>query len=298
MWNLRRVFPKLGNSFRRERAESELTREVESHLALMEEEFRRRGMGPHEARLAAKREFGGMERTKELQREERVFIWFDDALRDLGHAFRMYRRNPLLTATAIVCLALGIGGTTAVFSVIDGVLLRPLPYPEPDRLVVLRTTDFQNSAGQGRVSEAELGDWQAAATSFDSIAGYRWATIDLVESEHSERLQGLFATPEFFRVFGVQPVVGHSFQANGPPGFILGAKLWERRFASDPSVVGRTISVGICCPQQPQTLKMPVSGAVDRDIPFPPTIPGIRDRGHGVNDLIDYWFPVYVKGAK
>jgi hypothetical protein len=104
-----------------------------------------------------------------------------------------------------------------VFSVVNGVLLRTLPYPDADRLVVLRTIDLDNQGDRGRVSEAELHDWQTAAKSFEGIAGYRWMTIDLVDDERSERLQGLWVTPEFFSVFKVQPAVGRDFNTPALP---------------------------------------------------------------------------------
>jgi putative ABC transport system permease protein len=217
---------------------------------------------------------------------------------DLFFALRTFRNSPILTATIIICLALGIGGTTAVFSVINGVLLQKLPYPDADRLVLLRTVNAENTFEAGRLSLAELRDWQAAAHSFQAIAGYRWMTVDLVDSERSERLQGLWVTPEFFRMFGLQPSVGHAFQAGDPRGIVLGRGVWQRRFGSDPAIAGRTIPIGICCPQQPETARMPIAGAIGRDVAFPPTLRGLRDRGHGLNDTIDYWAPLDVQNAK
>src|SRR5689334_19944080 len=98
-------------------------------------------------------------------------------IQDCLFALRTFRRNPLLAVTAIICLTLGIGGTTAVFNVINGVLLEPLPYPNAERLVMLRTASADGSADEGRLSEAELRDWQRLAQSFEAIAGYRWMTI-------------------------------------------------------------------------------------------------------------------------
>jgi putative ABC transport system permease protein len=219
-------------------------------------------------------------------------------IQDCLFALRTFRRNPLLAATAIICLTLGIGGTTAVFSVINGVLLEPLPYPNAERLVMLRTTQAEGGADEGRLSAAELRDWQRLAQSFEAIAGYRWMTIDLVDSDHSDRLQGLWVTPEFFSIFGIQASAGHVLRPDDPPGIVLGHSVWQRRFASNPSIVGQSISVGICCPQQPQTNRIPVAGAVDHDVKYPPTLPGIRDRGHGLNESIDYWFPLDVRRAK
>src|SRR5205823_2376913 len=143
-----------------------------------------------------------------------------------------------------------------------------------ERLVALRPMDREDSAGQGRVSEAELRDWQETAMSFDSIAGYRWMTVDLIDGSSSERLQGLWVTSQFFSVFGIQPK-GRSLPSGELAGLVLGHRLWAHRFAADETIIGKPVSLGICCPQQPRTTKLPIAGVVPYDVPFPPTLPGI-----------------------
>ena len=132
---LRRFLLRLHNFLRPGRTEPDLAREVASHLALLEDEFIRRGMTPEEARLAARRAFGGVEQTKELHRDARSFGWLDDARRDLRLAVRTLRRAPGFTAAIVLTLALGVGANTAMFSVISGVVLKPLGYPDADRIV-------------------------------------------------------------------------------------------------------------------------------------------------------------------
>ena len=127
MAQLRRFLLRLSNVFRPDRAESELARELASHLMLLEEDFQRRGMTPDEARVAARRAFAGVEQTKDLQRDARSFLWLDDARRDLRHALRLLRRDPLFTLTAALSLAIGIGANTTVFTVANALLLRPPP---------------------------------------------------------------------------------------------------------------------------------------------------------------------------
>ena len=143
-------------------------------------------------------------------RKQAGFPWLETTAQDIGGAFRYFRRNRKFFAVAVVILALGIGATTAVFSVAETLLLRPLPYPESDRLVTLRSVDTMSDYPSTRVAPGLLADWQIKATSFETIAGYRWATVDLIDGAQSDRLSGLLATPEFFDVFGV-PLLGRSF---------------------------------------------------------------------------------------
>src|SRR5882762_9537644 len=123
------------------RADDRLAREVASHLMLLEDDFQRRGLTPEEARLAARRAFGGVEHTKDLHRDARSFVWLDDARRDLRHAGRLLRRNPIFTMTAALSLAIGIGADTTMFTVANALLLQSPPgVVEPDRVVDIGTS--------------------------------------------------------------------------------------------------------------------------------------------------------------
>lgn len=219
-------------------------------------------------------------------------------IQDCLWALRSLRRNVLLSMTVIICLAIGIGMATAVFSVVNGVLLRALPYPNADRIVMLRTANRANiGEDQGRLSAGEFRDWQAAAKSFESMAAYRWMTVDLLGPNSSERLQGLWVTPEFFRIFGIQASAGQLFSSNDGFGMVLGKGLWQRRFGLDPSIAGHSAAVGICCPQEPRTTRIPIAGAVGTEQVFPPTLQSIRDQGHGLNDFVDYWAPAGIENV-
>src|SRR5258706_13254932 len=126
---------RLLHAFRPGRAEPDLARELASHLALLEDDFKRRGLSADDARLAARRAFGGVEQTKEAHRDARSFIWLDDARRDLVYAARTLRRTPGFTAVAILTLALGIGANVTIFTLLDAVVLKPLPGPAVNDLV-------------------------------------------------------------------------------------------------------------------------------------------------------------------
>src|SRR5205085_4500676 len=127
----------------------------------------------------------------------------------------------------------------------DALLLRALPYPDSDRLVALRSSHSSPTPDTGLTSPLDLADWQARTTSFDAIAGYRWRTVDLTGGAYSERLYGLWATPEFFNVFGATQVDGRTFtpQDRGANTIVLARRVWERRFAADRALIGSSLDV-------------------------------------------------------
>ena len=191
MAQLRRFLWRLRNVLRPFDAEPDLAREVNAHLRLMEDDFERQGLTPEQAMAAARRKFGGVEQAKELHRDARSWVWLDNLRRDAGYAWRTLRRTPGFTALAVLTLALGIAINTAVISVCDAVLLHPLPYPDAERLVVLRSVHTSPTPDSGLVSSLDLVDWQTRNRSFEAIAGYGWRTVDMTGGTHSERLFGL-----------------------------------------------------------------------------------------------------------
>src|ERR1700687_1386997 len=139
MASLRRLFFRLLNATRPRRADPDLDRELPAPLRLLEDDFQRRGLSLEEARLAAKRAFGGVEHTKDRHRDARSFVWIDDIRRDAAYAIRAARRSPAFALLGVAIMALGIGANTAVFSVVNAVLLKPLPYQDPERIATLST---------------------------------------------------------------------------------------------------------------------------------------------------------------
>src|SRR5712671_6189974 len=164
-----RVFRmRLWGSLRKGTGDARLSEEIQSHLQLLTEENLARGLSASDARTAALREFGGVEFAKETTRDERALPFVDSLRQDARFAFRQLRRNPSFSMAAILTLAIGIGGTTAIFSVLDIVALRPLSYPDPDRLVVIE--ESLPNFGPFPVSAADTEFWRKQSTSFDEIA--------------------------------------------------------------------------------------------------------------------------------
>ena len=168
----------------------------------------------------------------------------EDLLRDFRGALRYFGRHRVFVATAVLVLALGIGGATAVFSVSETLLLRPLPYRDGERLVALRSYRPLDDFPFTRAAGGTLVDWQRQATSFDAVAGYRWGTLDVIDGVRSHRLSGLAATPEFFDVFGVA-LNGRAFAAadRGAGTLVLGHDAWRRLFGADDSLIGGTLDL-------------------------------------------------------
>src|SRR5215471_8190597 len=175
---------------------------------------------------------------------------------DARYALRMLKRGGVSTAVAVLSLAVGVGANAAIFSVGYAMLGRPLPYPDADRLVMLRSTNPSHGVFWTTAAAANLLDWQAQAKSFEAIAGYRWRTVDLIGNDRSERLRGLHITPEFFRVLGVSlmedafsPTSGAFAFTNDPQRrrseIIIGHGLWQRRFGGNATLLGKSIDVNM-----------------------------------------------------
>src|ERR1017187_10082069 len=169
---------------------------------------------------------------------------------DLRFGARMLRKQPGFTLIAVLTLALGIGATSAVFSLIQGVLLTPPPYREPQQLVLIPSVrlDGQKIVHPRGWAPAQWMEWQKEAKSFEVIAGYAWSFNFLVLTEGSESLEGMWVTKDYFRAVGLQPVLGRTFvesetEAKGASVIILGYDLWQRKFNGDPNIIGKTIRI-------------------------------------------------------
>src|SRR5262245_47905102 len=234
------------NLFRKARKDQELTEEIDAYLEMLVEQKIKDGLDPAEARRAALIELGGREQVKEKVREVNAGYQLEILWQDLRYGLRMLGRNPGFAAVAALTLALGIGANTAIFSVVNAVLLRPLPYAEPERLVTLAY--YHAMSGFEAAQEADFLEWREQAKAFEKVAAYAQRTVDLSGSGESVRLNAAQVSADLFSTLGVSPALGRVFtpdedRAGGAPVVILSHALWRRRFGGDPQMVGRSITL-------------------------------------------------------
>jgi predicted permease len=248
MWRVRDVLLRLVNTLWRGRAEREMSREIDAHLAILEEEFRRRGLSPESARLAARRAFGGVEQAKEIQRDARAVRWLADGWKDVRYALRTLGRAPGFTAVAVLTLGLGIGAATVIYSVVRNVVLDPFPYAHSDRLVDVVIRDAANGLFRGALPPGEFLDYVEQSDVFEDVAGANGQSMHLVSDTGAERVSVVLVTPNTFTFLGVPALIGRTFGAadaapNAPAVTVLNHRTWMTRFGGDRGMVGRTVTL-------------------------------------------------------
>jgi putative ABC transport system permease protein len=209
---LARVQSLLRNLFLSSRVEGDLDQEVHSHLEMLIEENIRAAMPPQEAQRTARMELGGIEQVKEQVRDERIGHWFYSVISDCRYAIRQFRRNPGFTVVVVLTLALGIGATTAIFSVVYGILLRSLPYSNPSRIMAI--FEVNSKGGWSRVADPNFDDFRDQSRSFQAIAKYSDDIASVSGAAQPTRTTVARISPEFLKVFGVQPMLGRDFNAS------------------------------------------------------------------------------------
>jgi putative ABC transport system permease protein len=244
--SVRELMARVRGAFGFGRRDRELGQELGFHLEMLEEQHRARGLGPDAARRAARLELGGDAQIAEAWRDQRGLPLFDTLSQDIRYGFRMLRRAPGFTAAALVTLTLGIGANTAIFTVVDAVLLRPLPYPDPDRLV---TVGDRNAQGfSSNVGFAMIADFRERSRSFEQLALMRgWGPTLFVNGE-AESLQAVRVSWNYFQMMGARPALGRDFTPDDDRPdhwrvLLLSDGLWRRRFGGDPAIVGRTVTM-------------------------------------------------------
>ena len=234
--------------FRRRRWDEERARELEAYLDAETDENIARGMSPQEARYAARRKLGNITRIREEIYTMNSLEWVETIWQDLRYAIRMLARNRGFTAVAVVTLALGIGATTAIFTVVNAVLLRPLPYPHPEQLVYVKENLGPAVGIIPFLSSKDFAAWRNQSRTLSQIAAYITSSANFTGGREAERVSSGAASSTFFSLLEVKPVVGRVFlpeedRPGGPPVVILSHALWKRDFGGDPSVVGKGVTL-------------------------------------------------------
>jgi len=277
--------------FRKKQVEREIDEELSGFLDAAAEEKQRSGMSAERARRAARVEMGSVDAVKDEIRSAGWEFALETLWQDLRYGLRQLRRNPGITAVAVLTLALGIGGTAVVFSLLDAVLLRPLPYPHSDRLFRLFPLEGAKKRGVEQASYADFRDWQRETRAFESLAAYQGESLNLTGTAEPERLEGAAVTSGFFSTLGVGPVMGREFRSDDAQSVaILSYALWQRRFGSNLEIIGKPVHldgrqftvIGVL-PPQVRFRAHPWAAAVSEV--FVPVVPNPARNWHSVRVL-------------
>src|SRR5437667_2745016 len=248
MRQLRALFFRLAAHFRKAQRDRDLAAEMESHLQMHIEDNLRSGMSPAEARRQAFIKLGGIEQTKEIYRDRRSLPFFETMLQDFRYGARMLRKNPGFTAVVVLTVALGVGANAAIFSVVHAVLLKSLPYPESDRLVMVwekvSLLNYQND--ENNPSPGNFSDWKNQNTVFEGIGAYRNRSFNLTGSGEPVRVEGEQVSAGLFSALKIGAALGRVFTAeDDQPAsrhvVVISDGLWKSRFGSDAQILNKSI---------------------------------------------------------
>lgn len=285
---LRRLFSLFGRS----RRDAEMKAEMEHHLALLAERYRAGGMAELAARFAALRDFGNVPKVQELARDARGWRWWEDAQQDVRLGVRLLGKEPLFSLLGIGVVAVGIGATTALFSVVNSVVLRPLPLPEPDRVVQVWETNPGRGVTQFSVSYLNFVDWRRRSNSWAQLAAAEFPAMNALLGDEPERLRTVAHTQDWLPLFGIRVALGRGpeepdFHEGAGPVVVISDRLWRTRLAEDPAAVGRTLTlnganhtvIGIAAP---------ALGVLEGMDLFVPLQAGGRNSDRGAHDVDVY----------
>jgi predicted permease len=263
-------------------AEGDFDDEINTHVAMLAHRFRAQGMTPEEAWHKARRQFGNSTLLKEAYNEMQTFVWFETLWQDLRYGTRGLARNKGFAAVAVLTLALGIGANTAIFSVVNAAILRPLPYPDPGRLVILWGNVKRVRTERRGASYPDYQDWRDQSRSFEAMADFDDAQFALTGIETPERIPGEYVSPSYFSLLGIHAAMGRTFRPeddripHGEAVAVLTDGAWKRRFGGDPGIVGRAIRL---------------DGATYTIVGV--AVPGFR----GLTDEAELWTPFLAAGG-
>ena len=265
---------RLANTLRSGRVERDIRREIAFHLAERTDQLRTDGYNEDEARRLAERQFGNLTLQAERTRDMDVSLLVDALQRDVRYAARSLSRTRGFTVTVVLTLALGIGANSAVFSAVDAVLLRPLPFPGADRLMELRQR--VDGTTESNIAPVRLEEWHALNSTFTAISGYYTEDVSETSGDFPVRLKRALVAPRFVEVWGVAPVIGRGFstaehRAGGLRAIVVSHRYWRDRLGSDPQALARSVRIG--------SASIPIVGIMPATFLFP-------DRD------VDLWSPV------
>ena len=288
-------------------ADQELDDELRDHLERKTEEYLAKGMAPEEARRRARLELGGIEQTKEKCRSARGVNLVENFVQDLRYAFRTLRKAPRFALTAVLTLAVGIGATTVVFSVIYDGLLRPFPYKDASRLSTFSIHDLRDANSQeagrgdrGGFTSAELLAFQEQSRAFEDIMGFMSKEMPLSNGRATMQVRAAFVTPNTFQFLGVNPLLGRTIvpedaKSDQSPVFAMNYRLWQQHFNADPKIVGTSFGIDgvsrILVAIMPPRFQLSPEGSSDIWIP---TTPSPGDSGISMNaaEPMRLWWPL------
>ena len=326
MTRLRIFISRLRSLFKRRDLEQELADEIQSHLEMQIEANQRQAMSHEEARYAALRKFGGVDQVKEIYRDRRGLPFAETFFRDLRYGARMLRRSPIVTTVAILSLAIGIGANTALFSVLDAVLLKPLPVEEPDRLVVFEWQSgraFRTSGMSGtsnvdvppgmrglslfryevfeRMRQARVSAGSESPLS-DLFAFGPISQLTAKVGDQAEIIKGQAVSADYFAGLRVQPSLGRAINADddrpgAAPVVVLSNKFWQERFSADSAVIGQQLTlnrqsftiIGVTPPEFTGTLQVNYHPAVTVPLSVEPLLMGEKSNLGSANDAGVWW---------
>jgi putative ABC transport system permease protein len=282
-----RLLRRLLSLFSTSRRDREMTDEMAFHIESTTDALVRSGLAEPDARLAARRQFGGILKQKETGHEIRTGQLLEDLHHDLRYMGRSLRRSPGFALAVVLMLALGIGANTAVFSVIDSVLLKPLPYPGADRIVALRAEFRERGETQTLISIANFRDWRDRSSTFEAMASYRPGenSVSIGGTAEYGRIASIDA--QFFRVFAVQPIIGRTFRPDevgpsAPLQALISHAYWQSRLGADPRILGRTIRVANTARSIIGVLPPGFRFPEETDVWIPQTTTSTNRAGHSV----------------
>jgi putative ABC transport system permease protein len=264
------------------RSDSDFDDEVDTHISMLTERLVRRGMPFEDARHEALRQFGNRTVLKEIRNDMRTFVWLETLWQDLRYGVRVLRKNKGFAAVAAITLALGIGANTAIFSVVNAAVLRPLPYPHPQRLAILWGNVKRARVERRGASYPDYLDWRDQTQSFETMAAFTDNKFALTGIDTPERISGEYVSQPYFSLLGMQPALGRTFSPaedrvpQRDAVVVLSDGAWKHRFGGDPNIVGRTIQLD----------------------GHPYTVIGIAPPGFsGLTDQAELWVPFVMSGS-